>query len=272
LPLARLATASGLIAALLAAVLLLEPLPFAALIGLILLQAGFEWSRLLGVRGARALLYAGCLVALYGAAVWRLHPLAAFPQALSALLLAATAFWLVVVPWWLALGLESMRRATLQAAGFLALVPAGLAAAAMAPAKLLMLLAFIWVADSAAYLAGSAFGRTRLAPAISPGKTWEGVVGALAGCLLYAIICAMLDPGLHARVAGLLWVPYLVMAAGLCATSVVGDLFESSIKRRAGVKDSGTLLPGHGGALDRIDSAMAALPAGALLLDWAGAA
>ena len=144
--------------------------------------------------------------------------------------------------------------------------------AAIAPLFALLTLATAWVADTAAYLAGRSFGSHKLAPTISPGKTWEGVAGGAVACLIYAIICAMLNPGLGARVDGAGWGPYLAGAALLCAASVVGDLLESALKRQAGAKDSGSLLPGHGGVLDRIDSATAVLPLGFLLVRAAGAA
>jgi phosphatidate cytidylyltransferase len=133
-----------------------------------------------------------------------------------------------------------------------------------------MVLGLVWVADTAAYLAGRAFGKRKLAPAISPGKTWEGVAGALVASVFYAIIWAQFDPGLAALVQGPAWLPYLAGAVLLCAVSIVGDLFESAAKRRAGVKDSGRLLPGHGGVLDRIDSATATLPVALLLMQATG--
>ena len=123
-----------------------------------------------------------------------------------------------------------------------------------------------WVADTAAYFVGSRFGRRKLAPSVSPGKTWEGAAGALAGALAYAIICAALVPQLEAGIAGgRAWGAYLAAVAVLCVASIVGDLFESAAKRQAGVKDSGTILPGHGGILDRIDSATSTLPLAAVL-------
>ncbi|MDH5221292.1 MAG: phosphatidate cytidylyltransferase, partial [Betaproteobacteria bacterium] len=112
-------------------------------------------------------------------------------------------------------------------------------------------------------------GRRRLAPTISPGKTWEGAAGALAATLAYAILCAMPGAPLAPYVHGAAWAGYVGAVALLCGVSIVGDLFESALKRRAGVKDSGTLLPGHGGILDRVDSLMPTLPIAALLLHWA---
>jgi phosphatidate cytidylyltransferase len=103
------------------------------------------------------------------------------------------------------------------------------------------------------------------APSISPGKTWEGAFGGVAGALAWAIICGTFAEGIS-------WVPYLAAAALIAVLSIVGDLFESAAKRQAGAKDSGTLLPGHGGILDRIDSATAALPVAALLLPFARSA
>jgi phosphatidate cytidylyltransferase len=119
-------------------------------------------------------------------------------------------------------------------------------------------LVLVWIADTAAYFVGRAWGRRKLAPSISPGKSWEGAIGGVVGAAAYAIICANFIQGI-ARPA------FLAAAVLLAMVSIVGDLFESAAKRQAGVKDSGTLLPGHGGILDRIDSATAVLPLAALL-------
>ena len=128
-------------------------------------------------------------------------------------------------------------------------------------------MATVWIADTAAYFAGRAFGRRKLAPAISPGKTWEGVYGALAAVAAYALAlwpaarrAGGFDDSGIAPLAG-----WIAAALVLAALSVVGDLFESLLKRQAGVKDSGSILPGHGGILDRIDALLAAMPAAALL-------
>jgi len=129
-----------------------------------------------------------------------------------------------------------------------------------------LLCAVIFAGDTAALYAGTLWGRHKLCPAISPGKTWEGVAGGLLGVQVYAIICAFLIPALESRLeGGVQWLLYLGGMGLLCAASIVGDLFESAMKRQASVKDSGTLLPGHGGMLDRIDSAVAALPVAALI-------
>jgi phosphatidate cytidylyltransferase len=120
----------------------------------------------------------------------------------------------------------------------------------------LFLLFMIWIADSAAYFSGRSFGRNRLAPAISPGKTVEGVVGALVAVTIYAFVFALLNRDFSGLELGL----FLVLCLLTTMVSVVGDLFESLIKRHRGVKDSGRILPGHGGILDRIDSLIAAAP------------
>lgn len=171
----------------------------------------------------------------------------------------AAIFWLCVVPAWLLRGMAQTRASALFLAGVVVLVPASLAMATLEPPKLLAVLVLVWVADSAAYFVGRALGKRKLAPSISPGKTWEGALGGLAGALVWAIICRRIFEDAA-------WTPYLAAAAILAAVSIVGDLFESALKRRAGVKDSGALLPGHGGILDRIDSATAVLPLAALLL------
>jgi phosphatidate cytidylyltransferase len=144
--------------------------------------------------------------------------------------------------------------------GFVVLLPTALAMATLPPLQVLLVLALVWIADTAAYFSGRAWGRHKLAPSISPGKTREGAVGGLLGALAYAIICGAL---VEAR-----WLPYLAAATLVAVLSILGDLFESAVKRQAAVKDSGTLLPGHGGILDRVDSATATLPLAALILPW----
>ena len=128
-------------------------------------------------------------------------------------------------------------------------------------------MAIVWIADSAAYFTGRAFGRHKLAPRVSPGKTWEGVYGALVAVAIYALALVPLAEA-AGRSGGLnSWaiVVWVVCALALVALSIEGDLFESLLKRNADVKDSGHLLPGHGGVLDRIDALLAAMPAAALL-------
>lgn len=136
---------------------------------------------------------------------------------------------------------------------------------------LMSALAIVWIADIAAYFAGRAFGKRKLAPRISPGKTWAGVGGAVAGVLAVAGFAHLWLPGapllsnaLFAQSA--LLAPVLLVV--LVALSIVGDLFESLMKRQAGMKDSSQLLPGHGGVLDRIDALLPVLPVAVLLLRW----
>jgi len=122
----------------------------------------------------------------------------------------------------------------------------------------------VWVADSAAYFTGRKFGKTKLAPSISPGKTWEGVIGALLGVALYVTLVVLFG---GMGVVGTKILPILMLASWLwVGLAVIGDLFESAIKRLAGVKDSGALLPGHGGLLDRIDALTSTLPLAALVI------
>lgn len=129
------------------------------------------------------------------------------------------------------------------------------------PALLLSMLVVVWLADSAAYFAGRAFGKRKLAPMISPGKTLAGLAGALSAAVLWGL--AMSYAGI---LAGVGLMPVLVLYVVVTVVSVAGDLAESAVKRQAGVKDSGQLLPGHGGVLDRIDSLIAAAPVFAALV------
>lgn len=145
-----------------------------------------------------------------------------------------------------------------------------------APVFLLSVMALVWIADIGAYFSGKAFGKRKLAPSISPGKSWEGAIGGGLAVLLLAalsVAAAAAVPWLQDTFAVRLqarlgWAPMLAILAVLAAASVVGDLFESQLKRRAGMKDSSKLLPGHGGVLDRIDALIPVLPAAALLSAW----
>ncbi|MBL8521901.1 MAG: phosphatidate cytidylyltransferase [Betaproteobacteria bacterium] len=189
----------------------------------------------------------------------------------------ALVFWAIVAPLWL----RAQYRATATvnaAAGAAVLLPTFVALLVLREASPWLLLSFavlVWVADIAAYFAGRRFGRRKLAPAISPGKTLEGVAGGVVAVVLYYFLwraaaahwpMAWSTPWLAAGGMVLL----LFVTLGLA--SVLGDLFESWIKRGAGMKDSGTLLPGHGGVLDRIDALTSALPLAMAYIVFAGAA
>lgn len=180
--------------------------------------------------------------------------------------------WLLLVPFWLARGWRIRQPVLMALVGWVVLIPTGLAMMdlrAASPWLLLGIMALVWMADIAAFFSGRRFGKHKLAPSISPGKTWEGVVGAALGVSCYAALAGWGSGLVHGPV-NILW---LVLASWLwLALSVTGDLFESAIKRQAGVKDSGTLLPGHGGLLDRIDALTSALPLAALVLALKGMA
>ena len=228
--------------------------------------AADEWGRLAGygnrVRIAFiALLLASCfaiIVALAG------DPPAGEIAALSRLLFSgALVFWTILIPLWLHRGWRVTNALSLAAAGWMVLIPAWLATVFLqkSPLLLLAVLAVVWTADTAAYFSGRRFGRHKLAPQISPGKTWEGVIGAFVAALIYGLIASFV---LQPSASGYDRAATLIFVGSLTLLSIVGDLFESWIKRSAGAKDSGNLLPGHGGVLDRIDSLTASLPFAAL--------
>ncbi|HZP91514.1 MAG TPA: phosphatidate cytidylyltransferase [Burkholderiales bacterium] len=178
---------------------------------------------------------------------------------------AALLFWTVVVPGWLYFGWKVRHKLLLLGAGWLVLVPSWLAVTALqsVPVVLLLTLGVVWISDTAAYFIGGRFGRHKLAPQISPGKTVEGLLGAYAVVVAYAAAVSFLFEG---EAAAAERVATMIFALLMTTFSVLGDLFESWIKRMAGAKDSGQLLPGHGGVLDRIDSITAAMPFAALYL------
>jgi phosphatidate cytidylyltransferase len=201
---------------------------------------------------------AGLLAATVLEAAWR-------TTLVSSVYGLALVFWVVAVPAWLHFRWRLSSGWLLAAAGWLVLVPAWLAITLLqqVPVALLLTLGAVWIADTAAYFVGRRFGRRKLAPEISPGKTIEGAVAAFVAVAIYAAaIGAFFLPG--ANLADRL--ALLLFGAMLTAFSIAGDLFESWMKRQAGAKDSGDMLPGHGGVLDRIDSMTAALPFAALFL------
>jgi phosphatidate cytidylyltransferase len=260
----RVGTAFLLLAVFTAALFLL-PEPYWAGVTLAFAAAGaWEWARL--ARLAAPKLYVAIFVAL--GAILLVSGARAAPGTLSiAVYTLAALFWTLVAPLWLGAKWRPANPLILVLTGWVVILPSWLAIVelrALGPGLLLWGMGIIWVADSAAYLSGLRFGRRKLAPQLSPGKTWEGVMGALAGVTLYAIAGAAAGiPGImqvgDAVLLGTI-LPFVLLHWIVAWYSIVGDLFESWIKRVAGVKDSGALLPGHGGVLDRVDSLTSTLP------------
>jgi len=260
----RIITAVGLVAVL-AVVLLLLPPPYAvaAFAGMILAGA-WEWAAFAGLESPLArIAYAGCC-ALAMAALWLASQgLADFVLVLAIVLLG----WIPLFGWTV-LAPGRAVRSLAAVAGIWVLAPAWLALARLYLQEVhgrelaVFVLLLAWAADIGAYFAGAYFGRLRLAPLVSPNKTWEGVLGGLFAGLLVAT-------------AGMVWfalppLAFLSLCIAAVLVSVVGDLVESMFKRQRGMKDSGNLLPGHGGVLDRIDSLTPSVPLLALGFCWLG--
>lgn len=184
----------------------------------------------------------------------------------------SAAFWLIGVPVWLRKKWTLLHPLLAVCVGWVVLIPPALALAHLrlvepSPWMVLTVMAVVWVADIAAYFTGRSIGRRKLAPAISPGKTWEGAAGAVVGVWVFGfavIFFAGYMPQMSLLVVALL-VPVFL---GWTALSIMGDLFESLLKRQVGIKDSGRLLPGHGGILDRIDSLTSTLPLVGIAALW----
>lgn len=165
-----------------------------------------------------------------------------------------TVFWFLIAPVWLITRRKINNAFLMILLGLLLLLGTWIGLTGLqqiSPWLILGVLATVWIADSAAYFAGKRFGKHKLAVEISPGKTWEGVAGALAAVTLYGLLLCYFKHYSLWLVVGL-W--------GIVVLSIIGDLFESLLKRQAGVKDSSQLLPGHGGVLDRIDGLIPSLP------------
>ncbi|MDR2323796.1 MAG: phosphatidate cytidylyltransferase [Acidovorax sp.] len=274
----RVITAVVLLAILLPALFASSPLPFTALVLVMMAAGAWEWGRLNGFCQAASVATAAVCVALCGVA-WQQGWV---ERDLRLLWLVAGVAWVLGSVALIRLGVPGwvrIPRAIRWAGGVLALWLAWLAVAqarAMGVNFLLSIMTLVWVADIFAYFAGRRFGlkftRNKLAPAISPGKSWEGVWGGVAGVLVLAVAWVLLDRHFHAAVPSFYsqlaragWPLLVVAAVFMAAMSVVGDLIESLIKRSAGAKDSSKLLPGHGGVLDRIDALLPTLPLAMML-------
>ena len=267
----RVVTAVVLLALLLPALAAGSAWPFALLTLVLIAAAVWEWGRLNGVANLPALALGGLVLA---AGAWAVQ--SAVPaQVPAALWWAVCAVWLAIGALVLRAGPPAWLRWPVWARVSLGLLALGFGWLALTGAHrlgvnfLMSVLCLVWVADIGAYAAGRAFGRNKLAPTISPGKSWEGVAGGVLGALVLAgAWIAFLDPrfgaqgaSLYARLQDAFGVFGLLVAVlVLAAASVVGDLFESLVKRAAGAKDSSRLLPGHGGVLDRIDALLPVLP------------
>ena len=264
----RVVTALILLGLLLPSIFAFEPRVWGAVTLAFLAVAAHEWCRLLGLR--RAAGAAAATLAALGAALLAWHEHGGWPAWFVPMTCAATTvFWVGLAP--LRLRRRDARGGGWPLAALLLLTcwVALLALRDIGPVALLVAMAIVWVADIAAYFAGRAFGRRKLAPSISPGKSWEGAIGgfvAVAALGLAAAAVPVLSQALPAQLLAHWPVPVALLAlVALAALSIVGDLHESLLKRQAGAKDSGTLLPGHGGVLDRIDALIPAMPAAMLL-------
>ena len=238
-----------------------------ALVILLVLQGASEWARLSKFSSTNANLFWWSTLLMMLGMTWydsqhsyQQQLLAHLPiYAVSALL------WVIIVPTWLIAGWKIKQPLLLALTGWAVLIPTGLAMLdlrVISPWLLLFMMGLVWVADISAYFAGRRFGKSKLAPNISPGKTWEGVAGAILGVSAYVLVVWF---NAKFEFGGVL--PFMLLASWWwVGLAVIGDLFESAIKRQAGVKDSGALLPGHGGLLDRIDALTSTLPLAALVI------
>lgn len=267
----RVITAIVLVLLLLAALFLLPPFVWSLLVVLMVMQGTSEWSRLSVLSGRKANLYWGLtLVVMLGLLWLDAEASESVQHYVHLAIYAVSAFlWLIVVPTWLIVGWKVRNPLLMALTGWAVLIPTGLAMmdlreAAPSPWVLLSVMGLVWMADIAAYFAGRRFGKNKLAPSISPGKTWEGVGGAMIGVSMYVVLIWAFSPSLAGH--GGILPPLLLASWWWVALAVIGDLFESAIKRQAGVKDSGALLPGHGGLLDRIDALTSTLPLAAFVL------
>jgi phosphatidate cytidylyltransferase len=278
----RVITGVALLAGLLAALFFLPMLGWMIFCALICALAAWEWGGLAGWGGKARIAYGavlGSLCPVFAFYIFFSHDWVFWLTWFALLALFAGFFWLLIVPFWLWRKWR-LHHWSAVLVGILVLVPSSVFFIGLreivSPLTLLAVCALVWVADIAAYFSGRAFGRKKLAPNISPGKTWAGAIGAVIGVLVYGnvvsrfsleainldgvfvfrnvVSCSLLDFYLDFHFLPKHVLLFQSMLIVLAVWSIIGDLFESLLKRQAGVKDSSNLLPGHGGILDRIDS------------------
>ena len=268
----RIITAALLFSTFFTALFFLPALGWVIFATLVAAVAAWEWGALMALSGgSRISMGIGFIVVC--AAISAMEPAAlglesGFEDAAWRLgrwlYLPAAVFWLIGVPLWMKRRWLLPKSPVGLAVGMMVILPTWLALVQLrlaGPLPLIAIMAVVWFADIGAYIFGRSLGRHKLAPSISPGKTWEGAVGGGAVVLLYGFLISQKMPVVLAGNYALL----LFVLALLTVISVIGDLFESLLKRQAGLKDSSNVLPGHGGMLDRIDSLTSTLPLVALL-------
>ncbi|MSQ21185.1 MAG: phosphatidate cytidylyltransferase [Betaproteobacteria bacterium] len=262
----RILSACALGALLLAILLFLPPLGWTLFVIVVIAVAAWEWAGFAKYAVPARLSYLVAMVlltlsVLAWAGVFQETPVR---DRFSAVFWIASLFWMLGVPYWIWRMPMNPSGWLVLAIGMVVLLATALAIVDLRTAGvgvMLAIMAIVWVADVAAYFVGRAIGKHKLAPRVSPGKTVEGAIGALIGVAIYAIAATLAFDLISATLAAT-----LAVAIGLACFGILGDLFESALKRQAGIKDSGNVLPGHGGILDRIDALLPVLPMAALLL------
>lgn len=263
----RVITAAILAPAIILSMFYMPTQAFAGLLGLIAIAGAWEWAAMVTKTVSSCIIYVLVCAGLMAAAWVMLEQ-----EHVRLLMLAGGIFWVFILlllsfyhsSWLGNYLLESL----LHSSGYFVILIGWLAMTSLhqkKPELLLFLFVLIWIADISAYFTGKKFGRTKLAEQLSPGKTREGVLGAIAGTFVFSILGIWLWHGqLHLGTA----IYFVILCVLSVLISIVGDLYESLLKRNAGKKDSGFLIPGHGGVLDRIDSLLAAAPGFMLGLYW----
>ncbi|NOY66161.1 MAG: phosphatidate cytidylyltransferase [Gammaproteobacteria bacterium] len=258
----RLLTAIILIPLVVAGILYLPKTAIAIIFAVILLQGAWEWSALAGISNN---IFRFIYVLIIGLGLYYFWPGTGDRFLMQANGFFAAIWWFIAFLWILFPQLLKQKSilgiiVKLASGGFV-LVPVWFALVSIhsvsdnGPVWLLYAMVLVWVADSGAYFAGKSFGKHKLAPKVSPGKTWEGVFGAVILVILYSLVAPLWLPIEDDLIKWL-----VIISAALVPLSVIGDLFESLMKRHSGIKDSGKLLPGHGGVLDRIDGLTPSIP------------
>lgn len=263
----RILTAIVAGAGLLVVLFVLPPLAAEIVIAAFFLAAAWEWSGFLSLGGtAGRLAYVVIIAALLGIVGWILPR----ETAVEVVLRIGLAWWFAALVW-VFFYPTPIAKPVRWICGALVMVPAYIALVSLytlEPAVLLFVLVIVWAADVGAYFAGKRWGRVKLAPNISPGKTWEGVIGGLSAVVVVLVLASRYWVDLESLGTDIAAVvPFCLAVATL---SIIGDLTVSMFKRSAGLKDSGRFFPGHGGVLDRIDSVAAAAPLFTLGIGWMG--